>query len=163
MLRNRRPFQFALASQLTKAASFSLAPVKLGLDSYTELVITLTITAAERDSADETYDLYITTGDGAAAWDMVHFPQVATTGAKTFVAKLQSQAALPQNVTTAAPGVAATESGTLAVVAGGTNATKSLGVGLVRQGPWGSHIGYELVIAGTVVTGLSYSISVSAR
>lgn len=163
MLQRRGKFRFSLASSLTKAASFSYAPTDLKLDRYSELVITLDIESAERDTGDETYDFYITTGNGPASWDIAHFSQIATTGAKRFVFRVISQGVLPQNVTTAAPGVAAIDSGSLAVVSGGTNAVKSLAAGAVRHGPWGSHIGYELVVAGTVATGIKYSIRVEAR
>jgi len=158
----REPNKTLLASAVTTAATLSVLPTDLKLDRYTELIITLDITSAERDSANETYDFYITTGNGVASWDVAHFSQIATTGAKTFIARVRSDL-LPQTVTTAAPGVSVVASGTLATVTGGTNATKSLGVGLVMHGPWGSHLGYELVIAGTVVTGITYSIRIDAR
>lgn len=124
------------------------------------LVITWDITAAERDSANETYDVYITTSDGVSSWDICHFPQVLSTGAKRFVARILCDGIVPQTVTTAAPGVVAIESGTLAVITGGTNAIKSLAAGLVRHGPIGTSLNHELVVAGTVVTGIAYSISV---
>jgi len=104
----------------------------------------------------------VTTSDGQGTWDLVHFPQVATTGVKTFVARITSNAGLPQSVTTAAPGVAAVDSATLSVASGALNAKQSLAAGTVRHGPWGSSIGYDLVIAGTVVTGITYTLQVQA-
>lgn len=163
MISQPRERTFSLASGLTKAATFSLAPTDQGLGHVSELVITLDITSAERDSADETYDFYITTSDGVSSWDIAHFPQVATTGAKRFTARLLSNL-LPQNVTTAGPGVAATETATMKTdTAGADEGIKTLAAGKVRHGPWGHQIGYELVIGGTVVTGIAYSITVQAR
>ncbi len=158
----KRPFRFSLASALTKAASFAPAAVNLSLTRYDALAITLQITAAERDSANETYDVYVIMGDGLSEWDIAHFPQIATTGAKTFTARVLADPNLPANVTTAAPGVAANDAAILATVAGGTNAPKSLAAGLVRHGPFGNYIRHELVVAGTVVTGISYSLAVQA-
>jgi hypothetical protein len=159
-----RPHRFTLQAAVTKAASYTLAPADQGLHRYRELIINLAITAAERDSADETYDLWITTEDeGGASWDLCCFPQVATTGVKTFVARLLGNQVLPQTVTTAAPGVPVIESGTLSVATGGANVVGSLGAGLVRHGLWGRKMGYKLTIAGTVVTGIAYSITVEAR
>lgn len=154
---------FDLQTAIVKAASYSLAPVLAEFTKFRDLIITLDITSAERDSADETYDFYITTeAYGGGQWDLVHFPQIATTGAKRFVARLVG-VLLPYNVSTAAPGVIAVDSSTLAVGTGQANAIKSLGAGLVRHGPWGDKIGYELVVAGTVVTGIAYSIQIQAR
>jgi len=161
---NVRAHRFLLQTAVTKATTYTQPPANQGLSQFRELIITLAITAAERDSADETYDFHITTASdiNAASWDLCHFPQVLTTGVKTFVARLRSDL-LPQQVSTATPGVAAVESGTLTVYAGATHAVGSLAAGLVRHGPWGDKIGYILTIAGTVVTGIAYSISVEAR
>jgi len=158
----RDTLHLLLDSAVTKGASYAPAAADFHLDRYTELVVTLAITSAERDSANETYDFYLITGDGLSEWDVVHFPQIATTGAKTFTARVSSLL-LPQNVTTAAPGVTAVDSGTLATVSGGTNAPKSLAAGSVRHGPFGNMLRYELVCAGTIVTGIAYSIQVQAR
>jgi hypothetical protein len=158
----RERMKLQLEAAVTKAATFSGTPIELPrLAGYGSLIVTLDITSAERDSANETYDFYITTSDGVSSWDLVHFPQVLTTGAKRYTARLVRDLQ-PQNVTTAAPGVAAVESGTLKTESGGLNAIKSLAAGLVRHGPWGDTISYELVIAGTVVTGIAYSITVTA-
>jgi hypothetical protein len=154
---------YTLQPAVTKAANYSQAPKDIKAAKASELVITLKVTAAERDTGDETYDVHvITENDAGAKWDLVHFPQVAATGAKTFVARLRSDL-LPQSVTTAAPGVSAVESGTIAVATGQTNVIKSLAAGTVRHGPWGDKIGHELVVAGAVATGIAYSISVEAR
>jgi hypothetical protein len=151
-----------LQGAVTKAATFSGTPVDLTrLPGSGVLIVTLDITVAERDSADETYDFYITTSDGVSSWDVIHFPQVLTTGAKRFTARLLSWLQ-PITVTTAAPGVNAVDSGTLATGAGQLNVIKSLGAGLVRHGPWGSTFSHELVVAGTVATGISYSILITA-
>jgi hypothetical protein len=156
----------AIQEAVTKAATYSGTPVTFGpigrrlLRKAKSLVVTLDITAAERDSANETYDFYITTGDGVASWDVVHFPQVATTGAKQFTARVElSPGFALSTVTSATPGVAAVDPATLAVQTGGAQAIKSLGAGLVRHGPLGEWLSHELVIAGTVVTGIAYSIT----
>lgn len=154
----------------TRAATFSQSPLTGGNGGgpiltygadFEQLIVTLNVTAAERDSADETYDIWVTTSDGIAVWDLVHFPQIATTGAKTFTARIIRNGGIPQTVTTAGPGVAVNDSGTLAVHSGATNAAKSLAAGIVRHGPWGDYFGHELTVAGTVVTGISYTIQIS--
>lgn len=146
----------------TKTANFSGTAQDLGLSQFRVLIITLDITSAERDSADETYDIYVTTSDGVSSWDLVHFPQIATTGAKRFTARLVRDQ-LPQNVTTAGPGVAAVETGTMKTdTAGAGEGIKSLAAGKVRHGPWGDSINHELVVAGTFGgTGIGYSISIT--
>ncbi len=150
-----------LQAAVTKAVSFSGTAIPVPSNARS-LTITLNITAAERDSANETYDFYITTQDidGLSSWDIVHFPQIISTGAKRFTASIVCDI-LPQTVTTAAPGVSVVRSGTLATISGGTNAIKSLAAGLVLHGPIGTTINHELVVAGTVATGIVYSIQVT--
>lgn len=151
-----------LEPSITKLADYSGALTDRRLARFSELVITLDILSAERDSADETYDFYITTGEGDSAWDIVHFPQIASTGVKRYTARLLS--ARIAEVTTATPGTSAECSGTFKTdTAGAGEGIKTLGAGKARHGPWGSKIGYELVIAGTVVTGVNYSIRMQAR
>jgi hypothetical protein len=159
----RDTYRARFEASVTRGASYSMPPLELGIDRFSELILTLNVESAERDTGDETYDFYVTTGYTLGSWDIVHFPQIATTGAKTFVARLTSNAGIPQSVTTAAPGVASNDSATLAVVTGATNATKSLAAGTVRHGPWGPSIGYELVVAGTVATGIKFSLDLQAR
>jgi hypothetical protein len=157
-----RSLNLSLQDSASKLATFSGTAQDLGLSRFRALIITLDITSAERDTGNETYDVYITTSDGVSSWDLVHFSQIASTGAKRFTARVLRDL-LPQSITTAAPGVAAVESGTLATVSGGTNAIKSLGAGLVRHGPWGDTINQELVVAGTIGgTGLVYSLKITA-
>jgi hypothetical protein len=147
-----------LASALTKTASYAPDAIDLKLDRYRELVVTLEVTAAD---AAGTYDFYLITGNGVGEWDVIHFAQIAGTTVKTFVARVLA-GLLPQNITTAAPGVAAVDSATLSVGASGTNAPKSLAVGSVRHGPWGNTLRFELVAAGTPTTGVSFSIQIQA-
>jgi len=152
-----------MQAAVTKAASYS-APDLIDLKTLPprEMIVTLDITAAERDTADETYDFYITTGDGKSSWDVVHFPQIASTGAKRYTARILTERLA--EVTTATPGVAAEPSGTFATVtAGAGEGIRTLGAGKVRHGPLGNLLGYELVIAGTVATGIAYSIQVQTR
>lgn len=154
-----------LENAATKTASYSKAAFEIGtgIDRFSEVLITLQITAAARAGA-ETYDLYITSSDGYGSWDLVHFPQIATTGAKTFTARLTSQNQIPTNVTTASPGVSANEPAILQCdTAGANQGIKTLGAGLVRHAPWGSMIGYELVVAGGGAPSISYSINIQAR
>lgn len=146
-----------LCPSTTFAASASLAPTPLGMRRFSELVVTLDVTAAERDSADELYDVYITSGDGVANWDLIHFPQIATTGTKRYTARVNADL-LPESV---ASNGTATNEGILDTKT--TNATKTLAAGTVRHGKWGNRLGYEVVVAGTVVTGITLSIQVEAR
>jgi hypothetical protein len=148
-----------LQAAVTKSASFTGTAITVPANARS-VNVTLDITSAERDSTNETYDVYITTSDGVSSWDVAHFPQIATTGAKRFTATILCDL-LPQTVTTAAPGVSAVRSATLATITGGTNAIKSLGAGLVLHGPLGLTLNHELVVAGTVVTGIAYSIQVT--
>ena len=152
----------SLASALTKAATYSPGLNDLGLGAYRRLIVTFAVTAAERDSGDETYDLYVTMGDGSGSeWDVAHFPQIVTTGAKTFTAAILADRLA--EVTTATPGVAAEPSGTRRTDTAGSNeGAKTLAAGKVRHGPFGNYINYYLVIAGTIVTGISYSVTISA-
>jgi len=152
---------FTLDNNVTKAASYAPAAVDFKLHRFSQLTITLNIVAAERDSANETYDFYIINGDGFSEWDIVHFPQVITTGAKSFTAKVIANS-LPQNVTSAAPGVAANDPSIIQTNSGALNAPKSLTAGSVRHGPFGGTLRYELVAAGTIATGIQYSIVVTA-
>jgi hypothetical protein len=159
---------FALQSATTKAASYSGANlITFGgaglraLRGVSYLEVTLDITVAERDTANETYDFYITTSDGVSSWDIAHFPQIATTGAKRFTFNISLDPNSPANVTTAGPGVLAQTTGSMKTDTAGSNeGVKTLGAGIVRHGPIGSSLGYELVVAGTVVTGIAYSITV---
>ena len=151
----------ALESAVTKAATYSKAPVDLALAGAKHLIVTLDITAAERDSSDETYDVYITASDGVSTWDIAHFPQVATTGAKRYTARILADRLA--EVTTATPGVAAEPTAIMKTDTSGSNEGKrTLAAGKVRHGPIPNMIGYDIVIAGTVVTGISYSINIQA-
>lgn len=161
---------FTLQPAVTKAASFSGTPITFGgaglraLRNTRSLIITLDITSAERDSANETYDFYITTSDGVSSWDIVHFPQIATTGAKRFTAIVSLDPQYPQNVTTASPGVAAVTSGTIQTdTPGSANGIKTLGAGIVRHGAIGETLSHELAVSGTIATGIAYSIKIEAR
>lgn len=151
---------FTLQTSVTKAASFSGTARTSGLTGYRDLVVTLNITSAERDTGNETYDFYITTSDGVSSWDIAHFPQIATTGAKRYTARIVG-GVVPVTVaaTTQAQDVAILKSDT----AGADQGIKTLAVNAVRHGPWGTQINYELVVAGTVVTGIVYSIAVTAK
>lgn len=153
---------FTLQSSVTKAANFS-GTAKTGLAGFRAVIVTLDITSAERDSANETYDFYITSGDGVSSWDVAHFPQIATTGAKRYTAIIDGEL-LPQEVTTATPGVSAVASGTYKTdTAGAGEGIKTLAAGKVRHGRVGDQLNHELVVAGTIATGIVYSITVTAK
>lgn len=151
----------ALASATTKLEDYAADDVLIQLDRYSQLVVTLDVTAAEQDDLDETFDFYVTTGDGVTAWDLVHFPQITAAG--RYTARIVSLAR-PENVTTASPGVAANDSATLLTTAAGAGAgIMTLGAGVVRHGKWGDRIGYQLDVEGTVTVGVTYSLLVQGR
>ena len=154
----RDTLHIALDAAVTKTASFAPPARDYNLDRFNELVITLNITAAERTTT-QTYDFYVITGDGSSEWDLVHFPQIAVAGATKLTARVLSSL-LPQTVTPAAPGVAAIAPGIINTLT--TNAPKTLGAGQVAHGPWGNYLRYELVCAGTITTGISYTVQVEA-
>ena len=150
----RDVFHVLLANAVTKTANFSAPAFEPELDRFSELVVTLQVTAASG-----TADFYLTTGDGYGSWDLVHFPQV-TAGPKTFTARLVSQNTIPATVTGAAPGVSANDPSVLQTDTAGTaQGIRTLGPGLVRHGPWGSYLGYELVASASI----TYTLSVQAR
>jgi|SRR5919197_1335376 hypothetical protein len=159
MYQAKMMYRGLLQPSATFAATASIASiVSPRFKTFRQWIVTLDITAAERDSANETYDIYITTGDGVSSWDLVHFPQIATTGAKRYTA-FANQELLPQNVSTA--GTAANDPGLFKTDTGGSNeGIKTLGAGRVRHGAFGDRIGAEVVIAGTVATGITFSITV---
>lgn len=134
-----------------------------GLIGMRDLIVTLKVTSAERDSADETYNFYITSGDGVSEWDIVSFPQIATTGAKTYTA-IVCGSSRPTNTTTAGPGVEAVTTSTLKTdTAGADQGIGTLGAGYVRHGAFGDRINYKVVIAGTVTTGIAYTITITPK
>lgn len=146
-----------LQARQSRAADFTGDYV--ALDKPARLLVCLEIFSAERDSADETYQIHITTKAGDFEWDIAAFPQIATTGAKKFVMTIDCQLS-PKTVTTAAPGVEAVRSGSLAVETGGTNAIKSLGAGLARHGMVGEFIGHSLDVSGSITAnGIDYAIT----
>lgn len=90
--------RFTLQEAVTKAASYSLAPVDRSLGRFRELVVTLTVTSVEENDLDETFDFYITSGNNAGAkWDLAHFTQLTTNDTYAFVARLRTDL-LPQQV-----------------------------------------------------------------
>lgn len=145
--------KLALQPIATFTATKSAAPVGVLLRRFRILEITLDVTAAD---AGGTYDIYITTSDGTASWDLAHFPQIAG-AAKRYVARIYADQP-PQSV---ASNGTVTQEGQLETL--GANATKTLAAGSVRHGAWGGQIGYELVATGAPTTGTTFSITVSAR
>lgn len=158
MSMRRETLGLALAASVTKTASYAADDVVCNPHHFRELIVTLDVASAAHAS-DETYDLYVTSGDGVSAWDVVHFPQIATTGAKRYTARVLADRLA--EVSAAAPGVAAECSATLATIAAGSgNGIKTLAAGSVRHGPFGDRIGYQLVVAGSGTTSIVYSIQV---
>jgi len=156
------PVILGTADNLSKSANFNELS-KHVLGDYSELIITLNIHSADRTDANETYDFYITSADNRKEWDIVHFPQIASTGAKTYVAVVKRNV-LPQTVTTADPGVAAVVSGTLKTdTAGAGHGAKTLAAGLVRHGVVGSKLGYYLVVGGTTPGPVVFTIEVMVK
>lgn len=142
----------------TQALTYTGKMLRKRLGGFKYLVLTLNVIAAERDSGDETYDCYIVMGDGVSTWDIVHFPQIVTTGAKQFTARVSAERFA--EVTTASAGVASEPSATL--LTSSTNGAKSLGAGVVRHGPFADQIGVIMVIAGTIVTGINFTVEMTA-
>lgn len=142
----------------TFGASVPETMVDLKLSGYKYIVATLDITSAERDSSDETYDVYLVMGDRLARWDIAHFTQVVTTGAKRMVMRISAERFA--EVTGATPGIVAEPPSLL--LTSGTNAPGTLGAGLVRHGPFADFIGVKVVVAGTVVTGIVCSLDITA-
>jgi hypothetical protein len=162
--------KYLLQPSVTRAATATGTALSFGpaglkeLRSTRSLIFTLDITSAERDSADETYDFYVTTSDGTSSWDIAHFPQITATGAKRYTMRVNLDSLVPQNVTTASPGVAAVDSASLRTdTAGSNNGIKTLTAGSVRHGAIGDTLNHELVVGGTVATGIVYSLTVEAR
>lgn len=147
-------------SNTTSVATVSVAPnIELKIGNFQELVITLDIISAVH--TDETYDFYITMSDGVSIWDIAHFPQVATTGAKRFTARILSER--QAEVTTATPGVAAEPSAILATITTGSGEGKrTLAAGKVRNGPFADYIGYDCVIAGSAPS-IVYAITLTGN
>lgn len=157
VVRQRR-YRAALLPPTVDTASRSVLPINLEISGARELLVTWSI--ASSIHTNETYDLYITMGDGLSNWDIVHFSQVATTGVKTFTARIMSERLA--EVTTATPGVAAEPSATFKTDTPGSNeGIRTLAAGKVRHGPFGGYIGYELVIAGSAPS-INHQIDISA-
>ena len=152
------------ASNLSKSADFNesnLGPV----GHLQQLLVVLEIFSASRTDGDETYDFYVTSGDGRSEWDIVHFPQIASTGAKRYAAVIEHNpgGASSNRVTTAVPGVSSLESATMKVdTAGADQGVKTLTAGVVRHGWIGSHLGWYLDVGGTTPGPVVFSISVVA-
>lgn len=159
--------KFLLHASGNELATKSGTPLVLGsagmrsLKSTRTLIFTLDVTAADSGG---TYDIYATTGDDTSNWDVVHFSQIAGTSAKRYTARVKIDADPMGTVTTATPGVAAIDPATLATVtAGSAQGIKTLGAGLVRHGAIGNTFSHELVAAGTVTTGITYSLTMTAE
>lgn len=153
---------FTLANT-TVAATTNSTSRDVRLHTYDSLLIELVVTSAERDSANETYDIYVwAESPGGTKMDLAHFPQVATTGAKKFLARV-SRNISPAKIDSGTP-TTTVDKGTLTMTTDGSgDGWKTLSAGQVRHGPWGHKIGYSVVVAGTVTTGIAFSINVVAK
>ena len=160
--RQRASALYTLQASVTKTANFS-GTATTGLVQYTNLIVTLDVTVTDRADANETYDFYITTGDGTANWDVAHFTQIATTGTHRFTAVVSGGVVRPFTVTTAEPGLAFSGTGTMdTIAADADNGIRTLGAGIVRHGAWGDRLNHELVVAGTTPS-ITYSITFLAK
>jgi len=152
--------RMALAPRAVRGATASIGAVDAGATAWSSVIVTLKVYSAERDSSNETYDVYVTSGNSAGAWDIVHFPQIATTGEKVYQARITALVA-PVEITTATPGVSAVASGTFKTdTAGAGEGIKTLAAGKVRHGPLGPLLNVELVVAGTIATGIDFEVIV---
>jgi len=156
------------ALNLSKSANFSEYDSR-EIGHIQNLLVVLDIASADRTDANETYDFYVTTrikrGGLVYEWDLIHFPQIASTGAKQYVAMLQHNSGIggPNRVTTAVPGVSSLESGTMKVdTAGADQGVKTLAAGNIRNGWFGQELGHYLVVGGTTPGPVVYSIYVYA-
>jgi len=105
----------------------------------------------------------VQSGDGVTTWDIVHFPQIATTGAKQYVARIAAQGLIPQTVTTASPGVASNDPATLKTDTSGQNqGPQTLAAGTVRHGMMGDQITHQVIVAGAAPS-LVYGITVTVE
>lgn len=156
--RNRRVRAQILSVTALAATANSLPLANWELSGFLNLLVTLKVISAVH--TDETYDVYITSGDGTGSeWDIVHFPQVATSGAKTFTARVLSQRLA--EITTATPGIAAEPTATMKTdTAGSAEGAKTLAAGKVRHGPLGDWIGVWVVIAGSAPA-ISFTLDIS--
>lgn len=157
--RNRRVRAQILSAAAVAASANSLPLANWELSGFLNLLITLKVASAVH--TDETYDIYITSGDGTGSeWDICHFPQVATTGAKTFTARVLSQRLA--EITTATPGISAEPSATMKTDTAGSNeGAKTLAAGKVRHGPLGDWIGVWIVIVGSAPA-ITFTVDISA-
>jgi hypothetical protein len=155
------------ADRLSLSASYDeYDPRKLG--HVKSVLLFLHVFSASRTDADEVYDFYVTSrikdqsGDKVLEWDLVHFPQIATTGEKVYSAVIQNISGVggPNRVTTAVPGVSSLESATMKIdTAGSDQGVKTLAAGTVRHGLIGEQLGWYLVTGGTTPGPIVFSLS----
>lgn len=141
---------FTLLSAETVSASASgtttLAAILTGAEPWQGLILTLQVAAAVVTS-NATYTVYVTCSDGASEWDIVAFPQIATSGSKTYTARIQPLI-LPQTVSSS--GSAANDDGVITTTtAGSAQGPRTLAAGSVRHGLHAGTINSYVVIGGT--------------
>jgi hypothetical protein len=160
----RDQFRFSLDENVTKNVSYAPAALDLKLGRYRELSVTLQIFSASRDNGNETYDFYLICGNALGEWDLAHFPQIASTGAKVYEARILADLQ-PETITTgAAPDVATNDPAILRIdTAGANQGPKTLAAGVVRHGPFGHKLRYELVVGNVPIAGVNYTLRVKAR
>jgi len=160
----RDQFRFALDVNVTKNVNYAPSSLDLKMGRFREMVATLQIFSASRDAGTETYDFYLISGDGMGEWDIAHWPQIASTGAKVYEARLFADI-VPGVVTTGAnPDVLLNDPGTIKTDTASSNqGPKTLAAGTVRHGPWGHKLRYELVVTNAPVAGVNYTIKIQAR
>jgi hypothetical protein len=147
----------------TLAAAFQM----LELGGYRELLVTLEVTSADTGG---TYNVYLAmaarlagVATAVGGWDVVSFAQVASAIStnKIFQARVFSQRFA--EVTSATPGIAAEPPAIMETDTAGSNqGYGTLAAGKVRHGPFGDWIGVYVVAAGTITTGLTFSVDIQA-
>lgn len=153
-----KPVQTTVSWSSTSLSADTTGPNR-SISGYHQAIVTLKVTSADRTNNDETYDVYITTGDGVSSWDVIHFPQVASTGAKTYTAVVNGDL-YPQTITTAGPGVVAVNTATLKTdTAGSDQGIRTLTAGMVRHGMLGDRLGYYVDVGGTSPGPFVFSIT----
>lgn len=174
MIQRSHKLRAVLAQSATNILSATLLlKQKLELGGHKSLILTLDVTAADSGG---TYDVYVCLGVPVAEnpggsvtaptkvveWDIVHFPQIAGATAKQYVARVLVDR-LATVTTAGPPGVASEPPATFEVdTSGSAQGIKTLGAGSVNHGPFGDFISVYLVAAGTITTGITCSVSLTA-
>lgn len=138
---------FTLLSTTTQTAD-TTGSYKTGLGGFGTITVTWDIDAADRADANETYDLYIQMSDGASDWDVVHFPQVITTGEKHYTASFKCNLSNTNILKTD--------------TSGADQGTRTLAANSTRDGICGDRLRYDIDVGGTTPS-MTHSIIVTVK